>query len=169
MSQVFSPGTQSGDQNIGRKPINPHASALCVPWFCRHSPRLVLTPLLDHTPTVPCLSPPATDILSANGQHCSPHPPITLCQRYLKGAVKILVLTPCRLFLFSLFWHIKTRQPRDREAVSSAHWGVIPVRVAQGWCSLQKDRWRNSKGWQEHWLKKTMSKERVTRKTVEKG
>lgn len=146
MSQVFSPGTQSGDQNIGRKPINPHASALCVPWFCRHSPRLVLTPLLDHTPTVPCLSPPATDILSANGRHCSPHPPITLCQRYLKGAVKILVLTPCRLFLFSLFWHIKTRQPRDREAISSAHWGGHPCQGGTGMVQPPKGQMKKQQG-----------------------
>lgn len=131
------------------------------------SPLSVLTPPLDHTPTVACLSPPATDILSANSRHCCPRPPITLCQRYLKGAVKILVLTPCRLSYLTVQTHQKQAAQRQRGRFVTG--GVIPVRVAQGWCSLQKDKCRNTKGWQEHWLKKTMSKKRVKRKMVEKG
>lgn len=116
----------------------------------------ILTPLLSACPgfLACCLAPssphhlitlppfpachlPPPDILSANGRHCSPRTPITSCQLYLKGAVKILVLTPCRLFYLTVLTHQKQAAQRQR-----GHFfcplGVIRVREAQGRCSLQK-------------------------------
>lgn len=85
----------SEDQNIGRKPINPCVSALCVPMICHFAPSSSCHSIT--LPPFPASHLLALDILSANSLHCSPCPPQTLFQRYLNRAVKILGPTPCRI------------------------------------------------------------------------
>lgn len=119
MSQIFSPGAKSGvkirilEENQSTPvPLLSACPRYLTSSFSPSSPRRSIT-----LPPFPACHLPPPDILSANGLHCFPRPSVTLCQRYLNGAVKILRLSPCRRLRHvcvpvcsaALFTHLRNR------------------------------------------------------------